>query len=171
MITLVKEQSTVEIRTATSVSVTSKSLFEPPCFFSPGDSLFNRRVTAHKGVGNLVHAESAKNIQNECDLRLYWQSRMAAGKHQSKLVVFDRALIEQFIESRREHPFTLKHPADFGLASPSRAIVSLLIFPRALYCCWSELPPSTGHVVDCAAGARYDSPIATSAAAPAITHR
>ena len=55
---------------------------------------------------------------------MYWQSRMAAGKHQSKLVVFDRALIEQFIESRREHPFTLKHPADFGLASPSRAIAS-----------------------------------------------
>src|SRR5258708_11849810 len=51
--------------------------------------LFDRRVPAQAGAGDLIDAESAKNVEDQRHLRWFGQSRMTGGEHHAKHAVLD----------------------------------------------------------------------------------
>src|SRR6516225_479088 len=54
-----------------------------------GNPFLDSRVAADEGVGNLIDTEAAQDVKNECDLRLYRQTRITAGKHHAQQVILD----------------------------------------------------------------------------------
>src|ERR1700733_14348670 len=79
-----------------------------------GDALFDRGVAADKSAGDLVNAEATQNVENQRDLRLLPQPRMAAGKHHSKLVVLDGGRSKQFLDDGNDGPFAFKQARQLG---------------------------------------------------------
>jgi hypothetical protein len=65
-------------------------------FLRPRDPLLDRTVGADERARDLAHAESAQGVQNQRDLRLLGQPRMAAGEHHAKQVVFDCVRCKEF---------------------------------------------------------------------------
>ncbi len=60
-------------------------------FLRAHDALLDRRVAAQECARDLVHAESAQDVEDQRDLRFFPQPRMTAGEHHAELPIFDHA--------------------------------------------------------------------------------
>ena len=61
-------------------------------------------MAADEGARDLVYAEAAEDVENERDLRLLCQARLAAGEHHPKHVVFDRIGCKEFFDGGSKRP-------------------------------------------------------------------
>src|SRR5262249_3693453 len=80
--------------------------------------LLDRGMAADEGGGDLVDAEAAQDIENERNLALLREARMAAREHHAQQIVLDRVRGEQFFNDRRDRPFAVEQPTEFGRKSP-----------------------------------------------------
>src|SRR6516165_1290990 len=75
--------------------------------------LLNCRMAADEGARDLICAEAAQDVENERDLRLFCQARLAAGEHHTKQIVFDRGGCKEFFDGKSERPFAIEQAAQF----------------------------------------------------------
>src|SRR5215472_4322226 len=84
--------------------------------------LLGRSVGANKSIGNLINTETAQDMENQGDLGLLGQSRMAAGEHHAKQVVFDGVSGEELRNSGSQCPLAFNKPSQLRRKSAGRAL-------------------------------------------------
>src|SRR5215831_2095924 len=70
-------------------------------------------TAADEGARDLVYAEAAEDVENERDLRLLCQARLAAGEHHPKQVIFDRVGCKELFDGGSKRPLALEQAAQF----------------------------------------------------------
>src|SRR5215831_5320586 len=70
-------------------------------------------MAADEGARDLVYAEAAEDVENERDLRLLCQTRLAAGEHHPKQIVFNRIGCKELFDGGSERPFAIEQAAQF----------------------------------------------------------
>jgi hypothetical protein len=68
-------------------------------------------MAADEGARDLVCAEAAQDVENERDLHLLCQARLAAGEHHTKQIVFDCVGCKELFDGGSERPFALEQAA------------------------------------------------------------
>ena len=114
---------TVDSRAPNSASPRSKSRFAPASTFFPRAIRFSIGGTAgEERVRDLLGAEAAEDVEDERELRLLGQARMAAGEHHSQLLVADRGRREGLVDERGQRPLGLEEAAHLGREGARRAL-------------------------------------------------
>ncbi len=62
-------------------------------------------MPAQKRCSDLVDTEAAEDVEDQGELRLLWQLRLAAGEHHSEDIVLDRFRGEECLDQWRHRPF------------------------------------------------------------------
>ena len=91
-------------------------------FFARVRAFLDGRVGAHEGARDLVHAETARQLKHEHDLRGFRKLRMAAGEHQPQLVVGDSDRIENFFDRIGDRPLGLQQASQVRCERSCRAL-------------------------------------------------
>src|SRR5215469_3105145 len=76
--------------------------------FCPSNALLHGVVAANERCGDLIHTETAQDVQHERDLGFLGEAGMAAREHHVKLSVRDGMCLEKLLYGGRKRPFTIE---------------------------------------------------------------
>src|SRR5688572_4373627 len=81
---------------------------------SSADALFDRSRGGQEGLRHLPGTKAAQDVQDEDDLSLFREARVATREHHPQLVVADGLGLEQAVEGGTDGPLALEQLADLG---------------------------------------------------------
>ena len=81
---------------------------------APRDPLLDRRAAAEERARDLVRAEAAQDVEDECHLHVLRQSRITAREHHPQLLVVDGVRGEGLVDEGGDRPFRLEQAAHLG---------------------------------------------------------
>src|SRR5215831_11139571 len=91
-------------------------------FLRPRYPFLNCGVAADEGARDLVYAEAPQDVENERNLCLLGQARLAAGEHHAKEVVLDRVRRKELFDGGGECPLAVQQASQLRREGSRRAL-------------------------------------------------